>query len=200
MVVSCADVKEKMLLNRSDRQQANSSKALWHCIGRTTVHEWSPAERFVSGSALKIQCNKAACRCAVCSSFYRCFNSSRQEIPSPMKKYRCRCLTWKEVPVKPYSPIHPQNTHHTPASRQPSNRAQINRKYRPIPHGTCEYSYQKCNICAKCASQQIHRRYTMGGFGDGRDCDLRAAFQREQEQGASLACTFCTRRPCSSST
>ena len=24
----------------------------------------------------------------------------KQEIPSPMKKYRCSCLTWVEVPVE----------------------------------------------------------------------------------------------------
>jgi len=81
-----------MLLNRSDRQQANSNSPMWHCIGRTTVYEWSPAERFVSGSALKNQCNKAVCRCAVCSSFYRSFNSCQRKKYRHKEKYRCRCL------------------------------------------------------------------------------------------------------------
>ena len=66
--------KEKMQLNRSDRQQANSTNPLLRSVCSATIYEWSPAERFVSGSALKIQCNKAVCRCAVCSPFYRNFH------------------------------------------------------------------------------------------------------------------------------
>jgi hypothetical protein len=66
--------KEKMQLNRSDRQQANSTNPLLRSVCSATIYEWSPAERFVSGPALKIQCNKAVCRCAVCSPFDRNFH------------------------------------------------------------------------------------------------------------------------------
>ena len=38
-------------------------------IAVTTGSEWGLTERFVSGSALKNQCNKTVCRCAVCSMF-----------------------------------------------------------------------------------------------------------------------------------
>jgi hypothetical protein len=37
----------------------------------TAASEWSPAERLVSGRAPKPECNKVACRCAVCS-LWRC--------------------------------------------------------------------------------------------------------------------------------
>jgi hypothetical protein len=37
----------------------------------TAASEWSPAERLVSGRAPKPECNKVACRCAVCSLWRR---------------------------------------------------------------------------------------------------------------------------------
>ena len=57
-----------------------------------------------SGSYLgphPLWCNKAVCRCAVCSEFHRSFNSCQsQEYRLSRKKTENRCLTILEVPVE----------------------------------------------------------------------------------------------------
>lgn len=79
-VISLPDVSPKMQqTGQTGSRQTRHSQ----CGLLTSDHdgEWSPAERFVSGSARQCQCNKADSRCAVCSSFMPASSRPHQEIP-----------------------------------------------------------------------------------------------------------------------